>query len=352
MHHCLVDGVAGAGLLPVLLTPTPQATFARAADWEPKSPPGPMRLFFDALARRTQAVTTVAAEARRLASDPGQARQWLDALRGIWRTIELGVQRAPESPINRPIEPHRRVSWLVSDFEQVRAIRARLGGTVNDVVLAAVAGALRRFLRERDPEIAIEDHHALVPVSVRTGDDDQLGNRVSAWIVALPAGTGDALECHARIRDATAELRASHVARGGELLTGLSSLLLTIGLPLVERVQPFNLVVSNIPGPPMPLYLLGSRLIGVHPHVPLFPNQALSVALMSYAGRLGWGFVGDCHAMADLDRFASAVSAALDELAEKAGVVRRADAAAVDVGSPWNGHDRESALRSPPPPGS
>jgi len=319
MHHCMVDGIAGADLLAALLTPAPTQAVDAPRPFAPRRAPARWELLRDAVWDRLQLPATLGRATRRLMTGDGAA-QWLAYGRGLWEMVAAAGWPAPESPLNRPIGRHRRFDWTVLDLGEVRAVRARLGGTVNDVALAIVAGALRRFLLERHPDIELRDLRVMVPVNVRSGGERHLlGNHVSGWLMTLPVREADAGRRYAAVRAATEALKASRQHLGGQLVTSAGSTLLSLGLRVVERLRPYNLLVTNVPGPRDALYLLGARLRFVYPEAPLFPSQGLGVALFSYADTLCLGIHADCHVLPDTERLVEAVHAAFDELAALAG---------------------------------
>jgi WS/DGAT/MGAT family acyltransferase len=198
------------------------------------------------------------------------------------------------------------------DLGVVREVKARLGGTVNDVVLACVAGAVRDHLAAHGAELEGIDFRALVPVSTRRAQErGKLGNRVSTLVARLPVDEGDPRRRLARVIDETGKLKASGQVQGSEALEEISDwtvggLLTTISRLAAAR-RAFNLVVTNVPGPEFPVYLNGARLLACYPLVPLFENQALGVAIFGYDGALYWGFNADWDAVPDLHDFALAV---------------------------------------------
>ncbi|MDQ3770079.1 MAG: WSD1 family O-acyltransferase [Actinomycetota bacterium] len=214
-----------------------------------------------------------------------------------------------------------------------KAIKDALDGTVNDVVLAAVTGALRRFLRRRGTDLDGLTLRALVPVSVRADiDRGPLGNRVAAMFAPLPVGLAEPREQFDAVHAAMGELKASGQAVGAQALTGLTGFapptILSQAARLEARQRLFNLAVTNVPGPQFPLYLLGRRLRAFFPMVPLAANTALGIAVMSYDGCLGFGLLGDHEALDDLDDLAADLEAAIAALAAEAGVGRSRPAAA------------------------
>jgi WS/DGAT/MGAT family acyltransferase len=205
---------------------------------------------------------------------------------------------------------------------------------VNDVVLATVAGAVRRFLRRRRVSVRGLDYRIVVPVSVRAeGERGVMTNRASAWLMPLPIGEPDPRRRLAEVRATTVRLKASKQELGPEVLGRAIEYalpgILTLGVRLTARLHPYNLIVTNVPGPQMPLYLLGAQLLAGFPQVPLFENQGLGVAISSYRGALCWGFNADWDLVPDLDVFVAAVAASFAELHHAAQVGAERDAAAV-----------------------
>ena len=209
------------------------------------------------------------------------------------------------------------------DLKEVKEIKNRLGGTINDVVLATVAGAVRRFLERRG--VGVDDLRALVPVNLRTPSQrNEKGNHVTAWLVDLPMRERDPLRCYSRIRARTEPLRASTRALEGEALTTAGMWALQFAGSLLGTLRPFNLVVTNVPGPSAPLDLLGSSLESAYPQVPLFAGQALGIALFSYTDKLCWGFNADFDLVPDLERFPVDVSESFEDLLTSAELLHHA----------------------------
>ena len=223
----------------------------------------------------------------------------------------------------------------------MKAVKNRLGGTINDVVLACVTGAIRRFLHQRGIHVRDLDFRSMVPVSVRTNADrGTLGNRVSFLVARLPLDEKDPRRRLERVIDATQEIKGSRPgprrrgARGDQRPDVQRSL--RPYARLAARALAYNMVVTNVPGPQFPVYLLGARMLESYPLVPLFNNQALGVALFSYDGGLFWGFNSDWDAMPDLHDFVSDVEEEFAELLRKA-------AGPVEVSKPKTA----AALRKP-----
>jgi WS/DGAT/MGAT family acyltransferase len=209
------------------------------------------------------------------------------------------------------------------ELDEIRQIRGALGGSLNDVVLAIVNGAVRRFLSYRRIDVTDLDFRVLAPVSV-PGDDDSesSGNRVSAWVVPLPLDESDPVIQLERIAQTTSELKDARGAVGAETLTQVAqwtpATLLSLGARNATRLLPFNLVVTNVPGPQQTMYLLGAPMQQTFPLVPLMEGLGLGIALFSYAGQLCWGFNADYDLVPDLDQFVAFVDEAREELVAQA----------------------------------
>jgi diacylglycerol O-acyltransferase len=318
-HHALVDGISGVDLVSVLfdLEPEPDAPAPPAKQWA--------QLLGEALRERASVPSEIVRSVRaglraplRLASG---ARE---ALGGVGAMALAGLDLAPRSPYNEDIGPHRRFTWVRTWLGDVKVIKNELGGTVNDVVLAMVSGALARHLKRRGEDTSEVELKAMVPVSVRSDEQrGALGNQVAAVWAPLPIWCEDPIERLRLIGEAMEGLKEGKQAVGAQVLTELSGFapatILNQASRLMARQRFFNLVVTNVPGPQVPLYLMGREMIDLFPMVPLATKQALGIALMSYNGRLNFGLTGDYDLMPDLDELAGDLHAALTELAEVAG---------------------------------
>jgi diacylglycerol O-acyltransferase len=330
-HHALVDGISGADLVSVLFEPSPRPPEPASPPppWDPGPEPSGAALLADAMAERAGYPVAAARALCRAATRPGRAAgHVLGALAGLGSMAAAGLDAAPPSPLNVPIGPHRRYDWVQADLDEFRAIKAALGGTVNDVVLTVVAGALRGHWLAHDRPVGGVELRAMVPVSVRADTErGALGNRVSAVWAPLPLHAADPLERFRIVHGATAGLKESGQAVGAEVLTRLAGFAPPTVLQEAARLQTrqrlFNLPVTNVPGPQAPLYLLGRRMLAFHPQVPLAGNTALGIAVMSYAGTIDFGLLSDYDALPDLEALAAALDAAIAELAVAAGVRRR-----------------------------
>jgi diacylglycerol O-acyltransferase / wax synthase len=332
-HHALVDGISGVDIVSVLFdaTPDPPEPPDRPPRWMPRPEPSQAQLLGEALLERATVPAEAARSLRALFRAPRNVvRGAGESLVGVGAMAWAGLRPPPRSPYNTAIGPHRRYAWVRASLDDLKAIKNSLGGTVNDVVLASVAGALGRHMTRRGAKLP-ETLRALVPVSVRSDDErGALGNRVAAMMAPLPVGEKDPRQRLAVIAAAMQGIKRSGQAVGAQVLTELSGFapptLMAQGSRLVSTERFFNLVVTNVPGPQFPLYLMGRELREINPMVPLAKGQALGIAIMSYNGRMNFGLLGDWDAMGDLDAFAADLEASLEELASAAGVPRSAPA--------------------------
>ena len=326
-HHALVDGISGVDITTVLfdLEPDPPAADP-PPPWYPRPEPSRAALLADALAERATLPLEAARAAAGAAARPARvAEETGRALGGLAQMLAAGVRGAPPSPLNVRIGPHRRFTWVESELARLKAIKDALGGSINDVVLTVVAGALRGHLQRRGRDPDGMELKAMVPVSVRADTErGALGNRVAAVYAPLPVGIAEPVDRYRTVHDAMAHLKGSGQAVGAEVITRMAGVAAPTILDQAGRLQSlqrfFNVTVTNVPGPQFALYMLGRRLRSFHPVVPLVTNTALGIAIMSYDGRVSFGLLGDYDAMPDLDELAADLTAAIDELAAAAGV--------------------------------
>ncbi len=318
LHHCLADGISGVDLTSSMVGADPKYRAKKPKTWTPRPAPSGGRLLADEVRRRAGAPLALLTQ--------GEQGLWRDvddlrnAARGLLETFggnDGGA--ASETIFDADLGPHRRFDWSRFEMADVKLVKDRLGGKVNDVVLAAVAGGLRKFFRQRNMVLDDLNFRVMVPVSVRSDDErGSLGNRVSMMLVRLPLDLTDPVERFHRIADETSQRKSGHQRDVSELLARAADAVLPeLTGPLARlgmRSHAANLVVTNVPGPPMPVYLLGARQLEVYPVVPLAAGQALGIALLSYADGLFWGFNSDWDALPDLHDLVDAVSAEFDVL--------------------------------------
>jgi diacylglycerol O-acyltransferase / wax synthase len=327
-HHALVDGISGMDIVSVLFdtSPEPVAPTDPGDRWLPRPLPSRAQLLAEALVERATIPAEVSRSVRALLRGPRRVLEGVrDAAVGVGAMAWAGLNPAPSTPYNDSIGPHRRFTWVRADLADLKAIKNELGGTVNDVVLATVAGALGAHLRRRGQQTDGLELKAMVPVSVRSDvERGALGNRVAAMMAPLPVWCQDPVARLDIVRQELRGLKSGGQAVGAQVLTELTAFapptIMDQAARLSARQRLFNLVVTNVPGPQFPLYLLGRRMLETFPMVPLAKNQALGVALLSYDGSINFGLVGDFDLLWDLDELARDVRESLEELAASAGV--------------------------------
>jgi WS/DGAT/MGAT family acyltransferase len=329
VHHCMVDGVGGSDLMASLFDLSPRSApvpeehvTIPEAEPEPSWPSlvlagvtGTVMEQIRQVARLPEVTRHSAATARFVRGLPAYARR-LRAGRGA-------------SSLNGPTSPHRRWSWTEADLGAARRVGEAFDGTVNDVVLAAVSRGFRDLLAERGELCPDTVVRTVVPVSVRLPDEEgTLTNRVSAVLVSLPCGQPDPVRRIELIREQTAALKASHQAAGPAAFTrvlGLAPNVLAVAARAALRMrQPFvQTITTNVPGPPVPLYAMGRRLVAIYPYVPLAAGIRVSTGVVSYLDTLFFGVTGDFDAMPDIELLSRGIRHGLAELAEAAaaGVV-------------------------------
>jgi diacylglycerol O-acyltransferase / wax synthase len=315
-HHALVDGVSGVDITTVLydLDREPKGPPSTPPPWLARPEPTDTQLLGDALKERLTSPKEIVRGFRAALRGPRQVAH------GIAATTKMAAagMRAPSTPFNVEIGPHRRFQMTQAELGDLKRVKDAHGGTVNDVILSIVSGAIGRYLRARGHDTEDLELRALVPVSIREAEEHgALGNRISAMMAPLPVGVVDPVERLHVVTTEMGDLKASGQAVGAEILTRLTDFAPTTIVSQAARLQPaqrfFNLVVTNVPGPQFPLYVLGRQMESIFPMVPLAQKQALCIGIMSYNGQVNFGLIGDYDAMADLDSFALDLEAATAE---------------------------------------
>jgi WS/DGAT/MGAT family acyltransferase len=294
--------------------------------WRARPAPGAAALALGEARRRAQGGLAALRAAREAAAHPLRTLDSLrDAAGGISETLAASAHRTSATLLNTEIGPHRRFDWIRYELGQVKEVKNRLGGTVNDVVLANASGGLRRFLAEHGEDVAKLDFRAMVPVNLRSQDDSGAwGNRVATLAVDLPLDEPDPRRRLERVIETTRAVKGSKQVRGMTVMQELSEW--GFGPLFVQLARqtaltrPFNVVVTNVPGPQVLGYLLGAPLRAAYPLVPLYKNQALGIALFSYDGGLFWGLNADWDALPDLHRLVEALAVDFEELRKAAGI--------------------------------
>ena len=325
-HHALVDGISGVDLITVLFdpTPVPQEIPHEGEPWVPQSEPSALDMAARGVRGLARLPFQVTGRALGAAARPAQT---LDSARlaveGLGEVVWAGLNPAPDTPLNVDIGPHRRLAFVRCELEQFKLVKNEFGGTVNDVVLAVVSGALKDWLRSRGVRTEGLELRALVPVSIRGKEQrGQLGNQLAVMRGPLPVYVEDPIARLRVVKAAMDGLKESKQAVGAEVLTSMQNFAPPTILAQASRLnfstRLFNLIVTNVPGPQFPLYILGRELQDLFPVAFLPKNHALAIAIMSYNGGIDFGLLGDYDAMGDIDVIGERIEASLDELVKAA----------------------------------
>ena len=317
-HHCMIDGVSGTDIAATLLElePAPEPP-PSPTPYRPRPAPPIAELLLSSMKDQISHPIRFAKETLEKNNDARKlVREVVSGLKPLLGLAQLGL--APPSGLNAPIGPHRRFEMLELPLDEVKKVRAALGGTVNDVILAVVAGALRQFLLGRNEPLG-PDLRVMVPVSVRTADQrGTLGNQVSAMFCPLPVAEPSPTERLRKVRESMKGVKESGQAVGASAIVRFGDFAPPTLIAQAARLQAvtrfFNIVVTNVPGPQFPLYLLGRKMRACYPQVPLAAQQTVGIALLSYDGNIGVGLLGDGERTRDLPELALAMRGALDEL--------------------------------------
>jgi diacylglycerol O-acyltransferase len=321
-HHSLIDGIAGVDLATVLfdLSPDPPPIKSSGRAWRPHREPGAPELIAAGLKGAVRAGIELAEGALDALAHPDRAlARTREAAEGIGEIVWAGLNPAPETPLNVHIGPHRRFIGIDNQLEDFKLVKNAFGGTVNDVVLAVVAGALREFLISRGLRTEGVELRALVPVSVRAEDEHhQGGNRIVAMRGPLPVYIADPVQRLRFVSHAMDGLKESKQALGAEVIAGAQNFAPPTILAQASRLnfstRLFNLLVTNVPGPQFPLYVLGREMLAAYPVAFLPENHALAIAIMSYNGQMNFGLLGDYDALPDIDLLGETIGAELATL--------------------------------------
>jgi WS/DGAT/MGAT family acyltransferase len=319
VHHCMVDGVSGTELLSIVLDVDPDPPRPVPAPWYPREAPSKVALAVEAVGamatspfEQMRAVRSATRVPRHAFEQLRHAGQGLAGLSGV-------VRPTVASSLNGPIGPHRRYDWAETSVDDIKRVRKGLGGTFNDVVLAAITGGFRALLESRGEPVD-RVLRTMVPVSVRPRDDrgvavgdGNLANKVSAMFAELPVSLADPADRLHAVSAQLANLKESRQAVAGEALTSLSGFappaLLALGARIATKTaqRNINTVTTNVPGPQLPLYVLGRRMLAAYPYVPLAGQIRIGIAIFSYDGNVTFGVTGDYDAAPDIDVLCSGI---------------------------------------------
>ena len=328
IHHAMIDGISGVDLTTILMNVIPTSDIEEAPEWTPRPAPTPAQLAVSEAARTTRRLIdrlTHLSEALR--DRPRVSEATLDKTVAALTSLRSGwLTTADRTPINPDIGPNRRFDWTDLALDEIKAVKNDLGGSVNDVVLAVAAGAIRSFLMDdRDFDVSQTEYRIMVPVSTRSADQrGALGNQVAMWLLDLPIEEADPHKRYELIKERTRNLKETNQALGAATLVELSSgtpiTLLSLANRVVgSRMRPFNMTITNIPGPQFPMYLLESEMLANYPMVPLWSQHGVGIALFSYNGSLLWGVQADYDTLPDSGSLIARIQESFKELRELTG---------------------------------
>jgi diacylglycerol O-acyltransferase len=328
-HHALVDGIAGVDIAQVVFDLGPVPTEVPHPDeaWQPAPEPSSAGVLAHGAIGMVKTGVRTAASAASLATRPLEAaRSARVAVEGLGEIVWAGMNPAPPTPLNVEIGPHRRYAVVRNQLADFKAVKNAFGGTVNDVVLTVVSGALRGWLHSRGVRTEGLELRALVPVSIRTADQrGTTGNRIAVMRGPLPVYVEDPVARLRTVKAGMDGLKESKQAVGAEVLTSAQNFAPPTILAQASRLnfstRLFNLIVTNVPGPQFPLYVRGREMLDVFPVAFLPKNHALAIAIMSYNGRMNFGLLGDYDALPDIGVIAEGIE---ESLAELVGLAREA----------------------------
>jgi diacylglycerol O-acyltransferase / wax synthase len=317
VHHCMVDGIAAVELASLMLDTTPEPTPAEVEEWSPAEPPMGLALLAGGIVDRVREGARLARVPVELALRPRRALELLGTGVSALRAARHSFSPAPESDLNDPISPRRHVASARRPFDEVRTVKQRHRASVNDVVLAAAAGGVRRLMLSRgETPTALK---TMVPVSVRNGGEEgELGNQISFVFVELPCDEPDSTRRLARVKREMSDRKEAGEPAGAQAVLDAVAYAPRTIQHLVSRAaassRAFNLVVSNIPGPQVPLYMLGCRLEEVYPVVPLADEHAVSIGFTTVDDQAFFGVYADSDSLPEADELAAAIADSVDEL--------------------------------------
>jgi len=324
IHHCMIDGSSGVDVAQILLSNTPDYQEVEPPRFIPRPAPSGLELMRDEVVHRAGLPLRALSGWRQLRKETSDLSAELAVrAKAVRELAGWAVVPSSGSPINGDLSPHRRLDWLEMSLGDVKAVRKAADCSVNDVVLTVAAGVFREYMILRNTDPGALDFRVSAPVSVRRDDErGKMGNRVSSWIVRLPLGEPDPLARLDAIRERTEHLKESKQALGVEMMMQLAEftppVLLSLGAQAASG--PINSVVTNVPGPQFPLYMLGAKVEAMFPVVPLLEGMGLGIALFSYNGKMLWGVNADYALVPDIEVFVGLIGAAFAEFAAAVGV--------------------------------
>ncbi|MAI77736.1 MAG: hypothetical protein CL917_02230 [Deltaproteobacteria bacterium] len=323
LHHCMIDGNSGVDLAQIMMSPTADRSLPEIPPYTPRPRPSRSELFRDEIVRRVS-LPLKALEGLRAFTDETDdlLAELTSRAKILWHTIGAGLTPS-ETPLNGQPSHHRKFDWLEVSLDDIKALRRGLECSVNDIVLTVVTGAVREFMQLRGVDPERISFKISAPVSVRTEEEQgKLGNRVSSWIFELPIHEADPRKQLNHIHSLTQDFKNTNQALGISMIMRVAewtpASLLSLGAQATNG--PINSIVTNVPGPQFPLYLQGAKLLSAFPQVPLLGEMGIGIALMSYNGRVCWGFNANPDVMHDLDLFVELIEKSLKAMGDLCGI--------------------------------
>jgi WS/DGAT/MGAT family acyltransferase len=324
IHHCMIDGSSGVDLANIQFSPSPEPPELQEPEpFHPRPAPRRLELFLDESKRQLGVPSEIVRDFRSFFEDTEDLRDEIETrFNAVTRLFGMGMT-ADETPLNGRVGPHRRFDWVSCRLEDLKSMRKGLGCSINDIVLTIVTGAVREFLLAKGVDVETTEFKVSTPVSVRTAEEKgALGNKVSSWIIPLPIDEADPKRQLEVIHELTEDLKETNQAIGVQMMNQIQewtpSTLLSLGAQAMSG--PINTIVTNVPGPQIPLYFHGARLHAIYPAVPLMEGMGIGIALTSYAGTMGIGFNSDPDMVPDLPLFIARFKESLEKVAKAARV--------------------------------
>ncbi|KAA3640675.1 MAG: wax ester/triacylglycerol synthase family O-acyltransferase [Armatimonadetes bacterium] len=326
IHHCMIDGMSGIDLMAVILDFSDTVEISEAAPWKARPAPNGTELAVREVARSISSFVASLSDLTGLSTEIGATvEEWKHKLRASFASLSSGwLTPTGRTALNGPIGPGRSFEWLDLPLPDIKRIKSDHRVTVNDVMLAIVAGGVRAYLLSEggmsEEELVETEFRIMAPVSVRTKDErGTMGNRVAMWLLTLPIGEPDPSKRLFAVHETTKVLKETDQALGASTLvataTGAPSPLVSLAARLASRARPFNMTVTNVPGPQFPLYMAGSPMVATYPLVPLWQSHGVGIAMFSLMGRVFIGLNTDRDLIRDPKLIAQALAGAFEELA-------------------------------------
>lgn len=325
IHHCMIDGISGIDLMAVILDFTPEVQVTPAAPWKPRPSPNGTELAVKEISRTLSTVLARVPDLSSILSDIDAVRNDLGRrVRAVGASLSSGwLTPTGHTPLNGPIGPARWFDWVDLPLADVKSIKNEHQATVNDVMLAIVAGGVRRYLLTEggmtDEEVAATEFRIMAPVSVRSETEKgTLGNKIAMWLMTLPVGEPDPGARVTAVMEATKNLKETDQALGAATLvsvsTGAPATIVSLATRLASGIRPFNMTVTNVPGPQFPMYLAGSEMRASYPLVPLWQSHGAGVAMFSLNGKVDIGINMDRTLITEPRALGEAIRASFEEL--------------------------------------